>query len=672
MSSPAERIAQLRAEIRRHEERYYVHDDPEITDAEFDALMRELVDLEAQHPELIDPDSPSQRVGGRPAEGFAEVAHLAPMLSLENAYSEDELREFHARLCRLLGQPEDQPVPYVAELKIDGLSIALTYEQGRLVRGVTRGDGVRGEDVTSNVHVIRSVPLRLRGETPAQMEIRGEVYLPLKAFARMNEERERAGEPPFANPRNAAAGAVRMLDPAAVRKRGLYAFVYQVVLPAAEPPIAASHAEMLRRLADWGGPVEPHWQRCEGLDEVVAFTRAWQTKRRERPFDTDGVVIKLDDLALRERLGTTSKFPRWAIAFKFPAEQATTRLRNIDVNVGRTGAITPFAVLEPVLLSGTTVGKATLHNEQEIERRDIRPGDLVLIEKGGDIIPKVVRPVLTEGEPRPPRWTMPAACPSCGSALVKAEDEAVWRCENVSCPARLRRGLLHFASRRAMNIEGLGESLVDQVVAAGLVRDYADLYGLTADQLAALERMGKKSAANLVGEIAKSRTLPLWHLLYGIGIRHVGERGAQALAAAFGSVDALRRATVEALETVPDVGAIVARSVRAFLDEPRNVDLLERLGAAGVRMEDEARAERSIADLPLAGQTFVVTGTLEQLTREDAVAAIERLGGKVSGSVSRKTSALVVGKDAGSKLEKARTLGVRELDEAAFLALIMK
>ena len=672
MSSPAERIAQLRAEIRRHEERYYVHDDPEITDAEFDALMRELVDLEAQHPELIDPDSPSQRVGGRPAEGFAEVAHLAPMLSLENAYSEDELREFHARLCRLLGQPEDQPVPYVAELKIDGLSIALTYEQGRLVRGVTRGDGIRGEDVTSNVHVIRSVPLRLRGETPAQMEIRGEVYLPLKAFARMNEERERAGEPPFANPRNAAAGAVRMLDPAAVRKRGLYAFVYQVVLPAAEPPIAASHAEMLRRLADWGGPVEPHWQRCEGLDEVVAFTRAWQTKRRERPFDTDGVVIKLDDLALRERLGTTSKFPRWAIAYKFPAEQATTRLRNIDVNVGRTGAVTPFAVLEPVLLSGTTVGKATLHNEQEIERRDIRPGDLVLIEKGGDIIPKVVRPVLTEGEPRPPRWTMPSACPSCGSALVKAEDEAVWRCENVSCPARLRRGLLHFASRRAMNIEGLGESLVDQVVAAGLVRDYADLYGLTVDQLAALERMGKKSAANLVGEIAKSRTLPLWHLLYGIGIRHVGERGAQALAAAFGSVDALRRATVAALETVPDVGAIVARSVRAFLDEPRNVDVLERLGAAGVRMEDEARAERSIADLPLAGQTFVVTGTLEQLTREDAVAAIERLGGKVSGSVSRKTSALVVGKDAGSKLEKARTLGVRELDEAAFLALIMK
>jgi DNA ligase (NAD+) len=463
-----------------------------------------------------------------------------------------------------------------------------------------------------------------------------------------------------------------MLDPGAVRKRGLYAFVYQIVLPPGEPPVAASHAEMLKRLAEWGGPVEPHWQRCEGLDEVVAFTRAWQTRRRERPFDTDGVVVKLDDLALRERVGTTSKFPRWAIAYKFPAEQATTRLRGIDVNVGRTGAVTPFAVLEPVLLSGTTVGKATLHNEQEIERRDIRPGDLVLIEKGGDIIPKVVRPVLTEGEPRPPRWTMPTTCPACGSMLVKAEDEAVWRCENASCPARLRRGLLHFASRRAMNIEGLGESLVDQLVATGLVRDHADLYALTDDSLAALERMGRKSAANLVAEIAKSRTLPLWHLLYGIGIRHVGERGAQALAAAFGSIDALRRATVDALETVPDVGAIVARSVRAFLDEPRNIDLLARLGAAGVRMEDEVRAERSIADLPLAGQTFVVTGTLERLTREDAVAAIERLGGKVSGSVSRKTSALVVGKDAGSKLEKARTLGVRELDEAAFLALIMK
>jgi DNA ligase (NAD+) len=448
--------------------------------------------------------------------------------------------------------------------------------------------------------------------------------------------------------------------------------MYQVMLPPeAERPLR-SHAAMLERLAAWGCPVEPHWTLCHGLDEVIAFIRRWQDERHARPFDTDGVVIKLDDLGLREKLGTTAKFPRWAVAFKFPAEQATTRLLAIDVNVGRTGAVTPFAVLEPVLLSGTTVQKATLHNAQEVDRRDIRPGDLVLIEKGGDIIPKVVRPIVDEHASRPPKWTMPTACPSCGSTLVKPEDEAVWRCENASCPARLRRGLLHFASRRAMNIEGLGESLVDQLVSSGLVRDYADLYALDAGRLAALERMGAKSAANLMAEIDKSRRLDLWHLLYGIGIRHVGERGAQAVAAAFRSMPSLQRATVEALETVPDVGSVVARSIRAFLDEPRNADLLARLAAAGVRMEDEGRPAATVGDLPLAGQTFVITGTLQHMSREDAVAAIERLGGKVSGSVSRKTSALVVGAEAGSKLDKARALGVRELEEAAFLALIMK
>jgi DNA ligase (NAD+) len=669
----AKRVAELRRLIRHHEERYYVLDSPEVTDAEFDALMRELSELEQAHPELQDPDSPTQRVGGRPVEGFETVAHAAPMLSLENAYSEDELREFHARLCRAVGRPEDSRLDYVAELKIDGLSIALTYHAGKLVRGVTRGDGVRGENVTSNVRVIRAIPLALSAAsaaTPEAVEIRGEVYLPRAAFDRMNDEREAAGEPAFANPRNAAAGAIRTLDAGAVARRGLRAFMYQVVLPSSTDAASASHASTLERLAGWGCPVEPHWARCDSLDAVIEFCRAWQDKRRALAFDTDGVVIKLDDLSLRHQAGSTAKFPRWAVAFKFPAEQATTRLIRIDVNVGRTGAVTPFAVLEPVLLSGTTVQKATLHNEQEVERRDIREGDRVLIEKGGDIIPKVVRPVLVDGEPRGEKWRMPSACPSCGTALVKPEDEVVWRCENVSCPARLRRSLQHFASRRAMNIEGLGEALVDQLVTSALVRDFADLYQLTAERVAALERMGPTSAANLVTEIDKSRVADLWRVLHGLGIRHVGEGGAQALARAFHSMAGMRTATVEAIETVPDVGAVMARSVRAFLDEPVNRELLDRLAVAGLRMADEPRPDAGIVPR-LAGQTFVLTGTLPSMTREDAEAAITSLGGKVAKTVSKKTSYLIVGAEAGSKLDKARALGVPEMDEAQFRAFIL-
>jgi DNA ligase (NAD+) len=670
--TPQERAEDLRQQIRHHEELYYVRDAPEITDAQFDALMRELIALEREHPELVDPYSPTQRVGGRAAEGFEAVAHLVPMLSLENAYSEDELREFHARICRGLGVPEDTELGYVAELKIDGLSIALTYEQGRLVRGVTRGDGVIGEDVTPNVRVIRTIPLRLKGSAPEHVEIRGEVYLPRDAFNRMNQEREAAGEPAFANPRNAAAGAIRTLDSSAVAKRGLRAYTYQMVFPASATPVEPTHTGVLETLAAWGCPVESHWAHCDGLAPLTAFVHQWQDARHSLQFDTDGVVIKLDDLALRERLGTTAKFPRWAVAYKFPAEQARTRLLRIDVNVGRTGAVTPFAVLEPVRLSGTTIQMATLHNELEVERRDIRPGDLVIIEKGGEIIPKVIGPVLDARDGDPPKWKMPATCPFCQSALVKPDDEVIWRCENVSCPARIRRGLEHFAGRRAMNIEGLGESLVDQLVTTGLVHTYADLYHLTVDQLAALDRMGKKSAANLVAEIDKSRTADLWRLLHAIGIRHVGEGGAKALARAFGSIVELRRAPVEAIEGVEDVGPVVARSVRSFLDEPRNAELLDRLAAAGLKMESHEPVQDRGATLPLAGQTYVITGTLDAMSREAAAEAILKLGGKVSSSVSKKTTGLVVGKDAGSKLEKARALGVRELDEAAFLALIMK
>jgi DNA ligase (NAD+) len=672
--TPADRVAELRRLIRHHEERYYVHDAPEISDAEYDALMRELAALEAAHPDLADPDSPTQRVGGRPVEMFAVARHLVPMLSLDNAYNEAELREFHDRVCRGLGVPADTSLAYVTELKIDGLSIALTYEHGRLRRAVTRGDGVQGEEVTSNIRVIQALPLALGSAAPPDLvEVRGEVYLPRQAFERMNEAHEAEGEPLFANPRNAAAGAVRTLDQSVVAKRGLRAFTYQVVLPPDVPAPVVRHSDALALLASWGCPVEPHWRRVDGVDAMIAACEAWREARRALPFDTDGVVIKLDELDLRERLGATAKFPRWAVAYKFPAEQAETTLVKIDVNVGRTGRVTPFAVLEPVRLSGSTISMATLHNEQEVARKDIRDGDRVIIEKGGDIIPKVVRVVVREGAERNPPWRMPAECKFCGSRLVKPDDEVDWRCENASCPARIRRGLLHFASRRALNIEGLGESLVDQLVTTGLVHDYADLYQLTAEQLAALDRMGKKSAANLVAEIDRSRKLELWRLLHGIGIRHVGERGAKALAAAFPSMERLRLASVEALRSIPDVGPVVAESVRTFLDEPRNARTIERLAERGVRMADDpSRAAASAVAGPLAGQTFVVTGTLDAMSREAAEARIEALGGKVGKSVSRKTTFLVVGREAGSKLEKARALGVRELDEAAFLAFIME
>lgn len=671
--NPKDRVADLRNRIRHHEERYYVDDSPEITDAEFDTLMRELRALEAEHPDLRDPDSPTERVGGRPAEGFETARHLAPMLSLDNAYAEDELREFHARICRALDRPADSTLDYVAELKIDGFSIALTYERRRLQRAVTRGDGLEGEDVTANVRVIQAIPLRLKDGAPeGRIEVRGEVFLPLAAFARINAAREADGEPRFANPRNAAAGTIRTLDQAAVASRGLRAFSYQVVATSDARVSFARHADALGALRAWGCPVEPHWRTCSGIEDVIAFCREWADGRRALRFDTDGVVVKLDDMALRETLGHTAKFPRWAVAYKFPAEQARTRLLKIDVNVGRTGAVTPFAVLAPVQLSGTTVSMATLHNEQEIRRRDIREGDVVIVEKGGDIIPKVVGPVLEERPEDLPTWEMPTACPACGGPLVRPGDEVVWRCENVSCPARIRRGLEHFASRRAMNIEGLGESLIEQLVAKGLVRDYADLYALTLDVVAGLDRMGQKSAANVLAEVDRSRQAELWRLLHGLGIRHVGEGGARALARAFGSMARLRNASEAELLAVPDVGAVVARSVRAFLDEPRNTALIDRLARAGVRMEDELPEGGMPATRPLAGQTFVLTGTLDQMSREAAAERIEALGGKVVGSVSRKTQWVVVGREAGSKLERARALGVRELDEPAFLALIMK
>jgi DNA ligase (NAD+) len=594
------------------------------------------------------------------------------MLSLDNAYDEADLRAFDERVRKGLGGVPT--ASYVCELKIDGLSLALTYEDGRLVRGATRGNGEQGEEVTANVRTIRAIPLTLANAPAGRVEIRGEVYLPKDAFERINQDQAAAGEPLYANARNTAAGTMRNLDPSLVARRRLSAWTYQVVAGNRADAEAGrgvtTHAAMLRRLRAWGCPVENHWREVTGIDEVVAFCDEWREKRNGLRFETDGVVIKLNDLALRARLGTTSKFPRWATAFKYPAQQVTTLLKKIEVNIGRTGAATPFAVLDPVFVAGSTISMATLHNPDDLARKDIREGDTVIVEKAGDVIPRVVGPVLSKRPADSRAWQMPATCPVCGSALVKAEDEAVWRCENSSCPSKLQRGLEHFASRGAMNIEGLGESLIAQLIRSELVATYADVYHLTAPKIEALERMGKKSAANLMSEIEKSKTNDVWRLLYGLGIRHVGERGAQVLADNFGSIEAIESASREELERVREIGPVLAAAIRAWFDEPRNRELVARLRDAGVTTVGERRVAPA-GPQPLAGMTFVITGTLDSMSREDAQARIEALGGKVTGSVSKKTSYLVVGAEAGSKLDKARALGVRELDEAALLGLIM-
>ena len=665
---PATRIEELRREIRHYEERYYVHQDSEISDAEFDALVHELQNLERDHPDLVTPDSPTQRVGGRAAEGFASVRHAEPMLSLDNAYNEDELREFDERLRRGLDN-RDRPVSYVAELKIDGLSVALQYRDGRLMRAATRGDGTTGEDVTTNARTIKDIPHTLHGGPKGIVEIRGEIYLPRDEFERTNAEREKAGAPRFANPRNAASGAIRQLDPAQVKKRGLQAFLYQMVSQDGTPE---THHELLESLKRWGLPIEPHWKALEGIDRVADYCREWGEKRssaaRMLPFDTDGVVIKLDNIALRSRLGTTSKFPRWAIAFKFPPEQAETTLRNIDINVGRTGAVTPFAVLEPVFIAGTTVSMATLHNANEVARKDIRDGDRVIVEKAGDIIPQVVRVVNPDRDDRSEPWQMPTQCPRCQSELVRGEEEAVWRCENTSCPAKLQRGLEHFAARHAMNIEGLGESLIARLIADGLIASYADVYRLTPERLEQVERMGKKSAANLIAQIEGSKTRDFWRLVYGLGIRHVGERGAQALAGAFGTMDALVEATEDRLRAVPDIGPVVAAAVHNYFAQPSNKTLVAELKALGLKMDAPVRSTG--APGPLSGKTFVLTGTLTTMSREEATEAIQARGAKVTGSVSKKTDYVVAGADPGSKLAKAETLGISVLDETTFRNLL--
>ena len=659
----AERIAALREEIRRHEHLYYVLAAPEISDQEYDRLERELRDLEAEFPDLATPDSPTQRVGEQPSDEFPSVLHRTPMLSLDNTYSEEELREFEARIFRQIGQRE---MRYVAELKVDGLSLALHYEQGRLVRGVTRGDGVRGDDVTPNVRAIRAIPLVLSGkEPPAELEVRGEVFLPRGRFVALNEQREERGEEPFANPRNAAAGTMKTLDARVVAERGLDIFVYGVAR--ATGVELRGQWQALERVRSWGLKVNPSARLCQGLGEVLGFCAEWREKRDSLEYGIDGVVVKVDEFALQEELGFTAKFPRWAIAYKYPALQAATVVLRIEVQVGRTGKLTPVAILDPVFLAGSTVSRATLHNEEEVARKDVRVGDTVLIEKGGDVIPKVVEVVQARRPAEAIAWSPPSECPVCRTPAVKPEDEVARRCPNASCPAQIEEGLKHFARREAMDVEGLGDVLVHQLVEKGLVRSFSDLYSLGMEDLSSLPRMGDKSARNLIEQIEASQGRELRRLLFGLGIRHVGERAAMLLARSLRSLERLGGASVEELQAIHEIGPAVAESVRQWFAQEPNRLLVERLKAAGVRMEDAGGAP---GFLSLQGRLFVLTGGLETMTRDQAKAAIEARGGRVTSTVSKKTSYVVVGKDPGSKHAKAKDLGVACLDEAAFRALL--
>jgi DNA ligase (NAD+) len=649
--------------VRRHEHLYYVVDQPEIADAEYDRLERELRELEAQFPDLVSPDSPTQRVGEKPSDSFPTFAHRVPMLSLDNTYNEEELREFEQRIFRQLGE---RPIDYVAEPKIDGLSMALHYENGRLVRGVTRGDGVRGDDVTPNVRAIRSVPLTLSGEdVPRRLEVRGEVFLPRARFDAINREREEREEEPYANPRNVASGTMKSLDARVVAERGLRIYVYSVV--EAEGASIRSQWDALAKMRGWGLKTHPDSRLCHGLGEVLAFCAEWQQKRDDLQYDIDGVVVKVSSFALQEELGYTSKFPRWAIAYKYPARQATTVVRAIEVYVGRTGKFTPVAHLDPVPLAGSTVARATLHNEEEVARKDVRVGDTVLIEKGGDVIPKVVKVVEAKRPPGTTPWAPPERCPVCQTAAVKPEGEVDRRCPNASCPAQIEQRLRHYAGRHAMDIEGLGDVLVHQLAEKGLVRDFADLYRLTLDDIVSLERMAEKSGQNLLAQIEASKSRELRRLLFGLGIRFVGERAAMLLARHFGSVDALAAAPVEEIEAIYEIGPVVARSVRDWLDHDENRRLVARLKEAGVSTEQAGGA--SAREQTLKGRQYVLTGTLEKMTRDQAKAEIETRGGRVTSSVSKKTTAVIVGKDPGSKADKAKELGVRIVTEDDLPAL---
>jgi DNA ligase (NAD+) len=671
MADVKKEIQALREEIRKHDHHYYVLNDPLISDTEYDRLMTRLIGLEKKHPELISPDSPTQRVGGKPTKTFPTVIHRIPMLSLGNTYTHEELYEFEKRIKSIL--PETG-IEYVTELKFDGIAISLLYEKGRLVRGATRGDGERGDDISANLKTIRSIPLRLFSGNglPLDVEVRGEVFMPKAGFDKLNRQQEKAGERLFANPRNATAGSLKQQDPRVVAGRPLEFSAYYLRVTSgggASDFGIHTHFDSLHVLRKLGLPVSRHSALCRSLWEVIDFCGLWEEKRDKVPFEIDGVVVKVNDLAQQEVLGSTAKSPRWAMAFKFKARQATTLLEEIHLQVGRTGTVTPVAVLEPVLLAGSTISRATLHNEDEIRRKDIREKDWVLIEKGGDVIPKVVKVIPEKRPPDSRPFVMPEACPVCGSSLVRIEGEAAVRCENIACPAQIHRRIQHFASRGAMDIEGLGESLVFQLVEKDLVQDYADLFFLKKKELVDLERMGEKSTDNLIQAIEQSKRRPLDRIIFGLGIRYVGSTAADILADHFGSIDRLKEASMQELEAIPGIGPTIADSLIQFFRQKENRKVLDKLRRAGVRMEEERPKKK--AGL-FSDKTFVLTGALSRFTREGAQELIQKEGGKVTSSVSRNTDIVLVGANPGSKYDKALDLGIRIIDEDTFVSLIEK
>jgi DNA ligase (NAD+) len=655
------RVEEVRDLINFHDYRYHVLDDPEVSDAEYDELMRELRAIEEEFPEFITADSPTQRVGGQPSELFAPARHRTPMLSLDNAFSWEELNAWGKRVERALGRQAD----FVCELKIDGVAVALTYEDGVYARGATRGDGVIGDDITANIRTIRVVPVRLRGSGhPSALEVRGEVYLPVKAFEKLNDELTEKGQRPFANPRNAAAGSLRQKDPQITASRPLRLWCYGVGFSPGRR--FGRHSEALDYLKESGLPVPPTTEKLESLEEVFAFCERWQGHRHDIDYEIDGVVVKVDQIALQEELGATSHAPRWAIAYKFPPEERTTLLNKIMVHTGRTGVVTPFAMLEPVFVGGVTVTTATLHNEDEVERKDVREGDTVIVRRAGDVIPEVVGPVPSKRPKGARPWRFPKRCTSCGTELVRREGEAYWRCPNRrGCPSQNIEWLFHFASRGAMDIEHLGYKTGMALMDRGWVKDPADIYSLTEEHLAQLPGFKEKSISNLLRSIEASKDRPLWRLLVALSIPHVGSHVAQVLAEAFPSIDALQKSSVEGLEAVEEIGPIVARAVHDWFQDPANRKLLDKLRRAGIRMADKPKKRK--AKGPLTGTTIVLTGGLESMSREEASKAAEEAGARVASSVSKKTDFVVVGTDPGTKFEKAQSLGVETVDEKVFL-----
>ena len=665
----AERVEALRREINNHNYRYYVLDDPEVSDSHYDQLMRDLRWLEEAHPELVTSDSPTQRIGAAPLESFPQAAHASPMLSLANAFDMDDLRAWHRRASNLL---EDDSFDMVAELKIDGLAVSLIYEDGSLVRGATRGDGYRGEDVTQNLRAVRAIPLTLMEGAPRMLEARGEVYMPLDAFRRLNEDREARGEPSFANPRNSGAGSIRQLDPRVTASRHLEVFIYQAgmyqagMLQGEEMP--DNHWDSLSRFKELGFRINPNNQRCFSLEEVEDYYRTWVEKREDLPYETDGVVVKINPFSCQQALGFVGREPRWAIAYKFPAERAITRLINIGINVGRTGSLNPYAQLEPVNIRGATVKMATLHNEDDIRRKDIRKGDWVWVERAGEVIPQVIGPVAERRIGGEVPFEMPEQCPVCGTSVVKSDDEAMHRCPNTSCPAQFFELLKHFVGKGAMDIDGLGERWCFALIEAGLVSNLADLYHLEKEQLLALDRMGDKLATRVMGNLAKSKERPLERIVVALGILHVGSEVATLLTQTYSSLDELSQATQDELTDIPGIGPKIAESIRAYFLVEDNLEVIERLRLAGVVLFQEPKAAPA-TDLPLSGTSVCVTGTLPTLSRARAEALVREMGGSVTSSVSRNTTYLVLGENPGSKLATAERLGTEILSEEQLLAL---